>query len=159
MKTLTFSLALALAVFQPTASSFNILTFTERAKTLYFETADFTAETFENYLLFKGCLQTKIVVKQARYETAHFKSGIFKKHNNLFGMKLATKRETTASGFILADFGKVATYETWQDSATDYIIWQSVQAAKYDPTNYYAFLIECNYATNLDYVKTLKRIK
>jgi flagellum-specific peptidoglycan hydrolase FlgJ len=111
------------------------------------------------YLYFVGCSNAEIVFKQAKLETAHFKSGIFKRANNLFGMKYSTKRKNTASGFILADLGKVATYRHWTCSVDDYLIWQNTQMPKFYTGDYYQFLELAGYATNERYNEILKRIK
>lgn len=61
-----------------------------------------------------------IVFKQARIESGNFKSRICKENNNLFGMRLAKKRETTAVG----ENKKYAVYDNWQQSVDDYKLWQ-----------------------------------
>lgn len=59
---------------------------------------------------------SKMIIAQAAVETGNFTSNIYKKNNNLFGMKLAKKRITTATG---EKFGH-AVYDTVFSSIQDY---------------------------------------
>lgn len=52
-----------------------------------------------------------VAMAQARLETGHFKSDVFKENNNLFGMKHPSVRETVSLG---PNRGH-AKYATWQD--------------------------------------------
>ncbi len=61
-----------------------------------------------------------VAMAQARLETGHFKSDVFKENNNLFGMKHPSVRQTVSLG---ANRGH-AKYKTWQDSVKDYKLWQ-----------------------------------
>lgn len=63
----------------------------------------------------------KIVMAQAIVETGNFKSHIFKENNNLFGMKLASSRPSTARGVL----NNHAYYNTWQESVQDYVLFQT----------------------------------
>ena len=67
-----------------------------------------------------GIVYPDIALAQAKWESTHFTSDIFKENNNLFGMKLPAQRKTTAIGKNRGH----AKYETWQDSVEDYKIWQ-----------------------------------
>jgi uncharacterized FlgJ-related protein len=158
MKTALTTIFLLLAL-QTGASNLNELTANERSLKIYFRNADFSPETFKLYLQFIGVSNTEIVFKQAKLETAHFKSNVFKRCNNLFGMKVSRIRKNTTSGFILADFGKVAKYSHWTDSVNDYLLWQSIQMPKFYTGNYYEFLELAGYATNKNYNNILKNIK
>ena len=157
MKKLLTALLLSLAL--TTGQAYNELKTKERLHTNYFKTSEFSPETLKMYLYFVGCSNTEIVFRQAKLETAHFKSGIFKRANNLFGMKVSKKRKNTATGFILADLGKVAVYKHWTCSVDDYLIWQSIQMPKFYTGDYYEFLELAGYATDSNYNNILKRIK
>lgn len=61
-----------------------------------------------------------VALAQARLESAHFKSDIFKDNNNLFGMKHPSVRQTVSKGVNRGH----ANYTTWQDSVKDYKLWQ-----------------------------------
>ena len=98
------------------------------------------------------CKHPDIVMKQVLYETDHFKSKVWKENNNLFGMKLARKRYTHATGENRGH----AVYLSWRWCIQDYSYWQSLY---YKGGDYYLFLDNHPYATNKEYTNTLKRIK
>lgn len=56
---------------------------------------------------------------QAAHETGNFTSPLFFTNNNCFGMKMPTKRNTTADREQLG----YAHYKTYQDSASDFAIY------------------------------------
>lgn len=63
----------------------------------------------------------EIVLAQARLETGYFSSTIFKENNNLFGMKRAYSRPTTAEG---TNNGH-ASYSHWKESLIDYALYSA----------------------------------
>lgn len=99
-----------------------------------------------------GIKHPDIVTKQCMYETGHLKSDIYRDNNNLFGMKLARKRTTTATG---SNRG-FAAYTDWRSSIDDYKIWQD---SYYKGGDYYQFLTSHGYSTRENYCETLKDIK
>lgn len=62
-----------------------------------------------------------IVLAQARIESGHYKSKIFRTNNNLFGMKVSKNRCTVHKGQQLNH----AAYDSWQESAIDYAFFQT----------------------------------
>lgn len=68
----------------------------------------------------QGVSYPDVALAQARLESAHFKSDIFKDNNNLFGMKHPSVRQTVSKGVNRGH----ANYNTWQDSVKDYKLWQ-----------------------------------
>ena len=54
-------------------------------------------------------------------ESGNFTSNLFKQNNNMFGMKEAKQRPTTALGAE----NNYAYYEDWQSCVEDYALWQS----------------------------------
>ena len=68
-----------------------------------------------------GIVYPDIALAQAKWESTHFTSKIFQEGNNLFGMRLAYQRDTTAIG----KHRNHAKYKNWQDSVKDYKLWQS----------------------------------
>lgn len=111
-----------------------------------------TKSEVEDEIIRQGIKCPKIVLAQCYYETAHLSSNIFKYNHNLFGMKEAHQRKTTAIGTKRNH----AYYRTWQDSIRDYKIWQDKY---YKGGDYYTFLSGSGYATSEKYIKTLKNIK
>ena len=67
-----------------------------------------------------------IVYAQSLIETGYFNSKIFKENNNLFGMRQARTRVTTAQGTQYNH----AYYESWRESVYDYAFYQ----CRYLPT-------------------------
>lgn len=95
-----------------------------------------------------------IVLAQAKIETGHFKSKIFKKNNNLFGMKLARKRQTTAIG---EQFNH-AMYQNWVQSVIDYKIWQDKYASKFKTKDLYLNYLSDIYSENDKYINLIKKM-
>ena len=96
----------------------NIMT-TDQAAKLPFS-IPFSKDNLQKEIVKQGIKYPDIVMAQAKIESGHFTSAIFKENNNLFGMKLPAQRKTTAIGKNRGH----AKYETWQDSVKDYKIWQ-----------------------------------
>jgi hypothetical protein len=96
--------------------------------------------------------QPKIVICQIKHETGNLTSRFCKEQNNLFGMRLARSRETTAIG----EGNHMARYRSWQESLRDYKIYQDMY---YSGGDYYEFLSKHGYATDPWYIWKLKRIK
>jgi len=98
----------------------------------------------------------EIVFKQAILETGKFQSKLFIEGNNLFGMKTAKQRKTTAMGEIYDH----ARYDHWIDSIKDYKLFQEYyEAAGYRLNNYTLFLHCIGYATDQNYINKLKAFK
>ena len=96
-----------------------------------------------------------IVFAQAILESGNFKSKLTKLNNNLFGMKLAKVRETTAIG---KGKGGYAKYETWIHSIEDYSHWQNFMMKNKDLSRkQYLNLLGKIYATDRFYVSRLNR--
>jgi hypothetical protein len=96
-----------------------------------------------------------VVVKQFYLESAGGTSSIAVENNNLFGMKVARLRPTTAMG----ENRNHAYYKSWQDCVTDYALWQTQNAKNIRDTNEYYLLLDAIYAEVPDYVERLKTIK
>jgi len=84
--------------------------------------------------------QARFIMCQAAHETGNFQSLIFKENNNLFGMKLALIRKTTAIGENRGH----AVYKTIEDSVKDFKLY-------YDSFKYLQ-----HYTTIAAYVRQLK---
>ena len=105
-----------------------------------------------DYMEMLGIKHSEIVLKQAILETGHFSSDIFKENNNLFGMKEAKQRTTTALGTNRNH----AYYINWKASVVDYCLWQR---RYYKSGDYYEFLESYGYAENKWYINKLKEIE
>jgi hypothetical protein len=95
-----------------------------------------------------------IVLAQARLETGNFSSKVFRRTNNLFGMKVAKQRLTTAK----SGKGVYAYYDTWQFSAIDYALFQTSFLRGVDSEREYYNYLAKNYAEDPKYVKKLKML-
>lgn len=91
-----------------------------------------------------GVQHSEVVLKQAIYETGHFKSKIFKAKNNLFGFR-------RSKGYLK--------FKSWKSCVDFYKKWQD----KYyhGEEDYYQFLQKKNFAGSkkFNYAKQLKNIK
>lgn len=83
-----------------------------------------------------------IVLRQAICESGGFKSKLTKRGNNIFGMRLARKRKTTAIGKC----GGYAQYAHWVESVIDYKLWQGDKPIT---ENYVTYLKRKNYCMAL----------
>jgi hypothetical protein len=111
------------------------------------------AEEIEETIYKMNFRYPHIVLAQAKLESANFSSTIFIENNNLFGMKQARTRPTTATGTSRSH----ATYNSWKDSIIDYALYASTYLHGKSEYEYYAYLGR-NYAQDPDYVNKLKHI-
>ena len=107
-----------------------------------------------NYIVSLNIQHAEIVLKQAILESGHFSSKIFKENNNLFGMKVARQRPTTATG----EQYKHAKYDSWQMSVVDYALWQTKYCHNLTENEYLEYIHRV-YSTNKNYINVLKMIK
>jgi hypothetical protein len=95
-----------------------------------------------------------IVLAQAKLESGDFKSKMFRQNSNLFGMKLARQRITTALG----EKSGHAYYRDWIDGVHDYGMYQSAMMCNVsNEVEYFAKLDE-RYAEDTTYINKLKNI-
>ena len=95
-----------------------------------------------------------IVLAQAKVESGNYTSSIFRHNHNLFGMRLAKQRITTAE----SDLNGFAYYRDWVDGVHDYAMYQaSVMCNVSNEAEYFAKL-EARYAQDSTYVSILKDI-
>lgn len=93
-----------------------------------------------------------IVLAQAKIESGNYNSVLFKKNNNLFGMRHPGVRTTTSKG---SRFG-YAYYNSWRESVLDYALFsvyvgKSISSEK----EYYDFLGRV-YAEDSSYIRVIK---
>lgn len=120
--------------------------------------ADMSNDQFSEEALLSFMKQLKIkypetVLAQARLETGNFTSDIFKENHNLFGMKVAGKRPTSAIGTHRGH----AQYRNWKDSVLDYALFQSFIIAKLPKNNNeeYRNYISKFYSETSDYLSRI----
>lgn len=95
-----------------------------------------------------------IVLAQAKLETGNFTSKIFKENNNLFGMREAKQRITTAQGTE----NNHAYYHSWQESVLDYAFYQCRYLSGISTEAQYFNYLKQSYAEDTSYVNRLQTI-
>ena len=131
------------------------ITITEEAKTIVLkEYNEFSEEKLDLYIEELNLKFPKIVKAQAVLETHNFKSNIFLVNNNLFGMKVASLRPTTAKGHNLGH----AYYDNWRQSVLDYAFFQAAYLRSIKTEDEYFQYLAANYAEDTLYVNKLKKI-
>lgn len=98
----------------------------------------------------------EVVFAQAVLESGAFKSGLCKYNNNLFGMKLPTRRETVAVGASKSGYAK---YTHWTESVEDYALYQQYvfRKGKFGKSEYFNYL-DKRYAEGENYSLKLRNI-
>lgn len=98
----------------------------------------------------------EVALSQARLETGNFTSDIFKENHNLFGMKMAEKRPTSAIGINRGH----ASYTNWRESVIDYALFQSFIIAKLQTVSRdsYRKHIQKYYSETSDYLARIDRV-
>lgn len=96
-----------------------------------------------------------IIVAQYKLETGNGTSQVFKENNNLFGMKQARLRPSTALGENLNH----AYYNNWQECVQDYAFWQVYMAKDIRNEDEYYQLLDEIYAEGDNYSQKLKQLQ
>lgn len=115
---------------------------------------EFNEELLKSYIKELNIPFPEIVFAQAKLESNNFKSKIFKENNNLFGMKKASVRSTTAMG----EQYNHAIYESWKESVLDYALWSCKYLSGIKTKEQYLAYLGDNYAEDSLYVKKLRYI-
>ena len=93
-----------------------------------------------------------IVLAQAKIESGHYTSKIFKENHNLFGMKEARVRIHTANGTQYNH----AFYTNWRESVYDYAFYQCRYLGRVNTEQEYYTYLSQSYAEAPNYVQSLK---
>lgn len=98
----------------------------------------------------------EVALSQARLETGNFTSDIFKENHNLFGMKMAELRPTSAVGVNRGH----ALYTNWKESVVDYALFQSfiISRLKNVSKDAYREHIQKYYSETSDYLVRIDRV-
>ncbi|MBN1386844.1 MAG: glucosaminidase domain-containing protein [Bacteroidales bacterium] len=116
----------------------------------------FTWQNIDFWLDYYQVKFQRVAKAQIILETNSLTSKICLKNNNLFGMKLAKYRPTTAKGIRY----KHAYYDNFIESIRDYKLYQDYFLVENCPDEYsYLKMLETNrYATAMHYVEALRKI-
>lgn len=115
---------------------------------------EFSPDNLRKYIKLCGIRFPDIVYAQAVLETGGFKSTIFLESNNLFGMKKAMSRPTTA----LSTSRGHAMYDSWMMSTIDYALYQSAFLRDIKTERGYLEYLSDNYAEDPDYINKVIKI-
>jgi hypothetical protein len=94
-----------------------------------------------------------IVKAQALVESGHFGSPVFKQNNNMFGMREAMIRISTAEGSNLNH----AYYADWRYCVADRALYEAQYLSKLTKEEYFSYLDQV-YAEGKGYSKLLKQV-
>jgi len=108
----------------------------------------FSEEKLREYIIGLNVKFPHIVFAQAKLESGYFKSTIFRENNNLFGMKIATRRPTTNKG---ENRGHAA-FDSWKESVVDYAFYQARYLGDIRTEAEYIQYLKANYAEDPGYV-------
>ena len=114
----------------------------------------FSKENLEKEINKQGIKYPDIVMAQAKIESGHFTSAIFKENNNLFGMKEAQRRITTAEGTNRNH----AYYNHWRESVYDYAFYQCRYLGDIRNEAEYFQYLSASYAEDPNYIEVLKDV-
>jgi len=115
---------------------------------------EFSPQKLKSYILELNIRFPHIVYAQACLETGNFKSNIFKTNKNLFGMREAKQRPTTALGTE----DNHAYYDSWRESVIDYAMFSAAYLNDIKSERDYFEYLKQNYAEDTNYVIKIKRI-
>lgn len=115
---------------------------------------EFSEEKLKEYIIGLNIKFPHIVFAQAKLESGYFKSTIFKENNNLFGMKIATRRPTTNKG---ENRGHAA-FDSWKESVVDYAFYQARYLGEIKTEGEYIQYLKANYAEDPGYVEKVIKL-
>jgi hypothetical protein len=133
----------------------NIELLSHKETVLLIESADpFNEDSLIEMVIDLGIKFPYIPYAQSKLETGNWKSSVFIENHNLFGMKEATRRVSTAKG---SNKGH-AYYDTWRESVYDYAFYQCRYLGNIKTESEYFQYLSATYAEDTAYVDKLKRI-
>lgn len=115
---------------------------------------EFSEEKLKEYIIGLNIKFPHIVFAQAKLESGYFKSTIFRENNNLFGMKIATRRPTTNKG---ENRGHAA-FDNWKESVVDYAFYQARYLGDIKTEQEYIQYLKANYAEDPGYVEKVIKL-
>ena len=123
--------------------------------TLEKEEAELNKENLWRTIVDQGIKFPDLVFAQALLESGDLRSSLCVKSNNLFGMKMPTKRETVAKPGK-KDYAK---YDHWVQSVRDYKLLQEYLFRKREYTrSEYVEMLSRRYSETGDYVNRVRRV-
>lgn len=133
----------------------SLVEYTEMEKMVLINDADgFSKDKLVQMLKDLNIKYPHIVLAQSMIETGNWKSKIFLENQNLFGMREAKSRITTAAGTQ----HNHAYYEHWRASVYDYAFYQSRYLHNLKNENEYFQYLSANYAENPNYINAVRSL-
>ena len=117
-------------------------------------TSEFSSVKMVNLMKELNIKYPHIVYAQSLIETGHFESKIFQENHNLFGMKQARTRVTTAQGTQYNH----AYYNSWQESVYDYAFYQCRYLSSIKNEEEYLSYLSRSYAEDPNYISKIKKL-
>lgn len=114
-----------------------------------------TRKNVYEYMKKVGIKYPEVALMQACFESGNFKSKLFKRHSNMFGMRHPKKRATES---LKPSKSGYATYKNWKSSIIDYGLWQSRILHKCPTKRKYIEYLSRAYAESPDYGKIFKNV-
>jgi hypothetical protein len=132
-----------------------------------------TVENLQKELISQEVICPNEVLAQIKIESAHLKSYLTRKANNMLGMRYPFRRPSTACGIYLPEQDTVimgtkeelskyrkiqnnyAVFATWQDAVADYKLWQE---NCFKVNEKYLEFLGKNYAEDSLYVKKIRQM-
>lgn len=128
---------------------------TINSDTIYVSDVDeFTPEKLVTMLEDLNIKYPHIVLAQSMIETGHWSSALYRENNNLFGMKRARRRITSAIGTKNGH----AYYNNWRDSVYDYAFYQARYVSHTKNEEEYLSYLGRSYAEADHYVNTIRKV-
>jgi flagellum-specific peptidoglycan hydrolase FlgJ len=146
MKKLLLLLIFSLTPIAGFAPEFRTIPIKESGAILYLDWQDIEILMHKYQIMHPAIVRSQIIL-----ETGWLKSDLYRLNKNLFGMRYAPLRETTAIG----SQNNHALYSSYEDCIRDYKLWQDLY---YSGGDYYAFLHQIGYAEDKGYITKLKNI-
>lgn len=103
-----------------------------------------------------GAWFPELLVKQAKLESANYRSSIYTNNYNLYGMRNVYSRPTTQ----INTKNGYGVYANWQESVIDRLLWdEQLFDSQPETEEEYLDFISAIYAEDVDYVNKLQSIK
>ena len=115
---------------------------------------EFSEKVFIDYMKEVGIRFPEVVHAQGIKECG-FKSPRFKNHHNIFSLRKASNRPSTAIGH---DEEGYCIYEDWQQSVLDYALYQTTYTRPIKTREQYLQYLKLSYAEDTNYVSSLIQI-
>lgn len=111
-------------------------------------------DTIKTYIKEKNIRFGDVLIAQILLESGELQSQLTIRTNNLVGMRIATKRPTTAIG----NYKGYAIYRSWKESVIDYTLWQKQNTVNIKTEEEYINYLNKVYAEDSGYNIKIKNI-